>query len=169
MEKIELRNISPDSAMPLEPEKRYEANQVGPGKRVVMHFELTLGDGTVVDSNFSGAPVTFSIGDGNLLPGFEQSIYGLTPGQEQTSEIPAGNAFGQRSSENIQQFPRYRFPADLVLEKGLMIDFADMEGNSQPGVIIDFNAEKVSVDFNHPLAGRDIMFRVKILDVRLQS
>jgi len=170
MDKIEARNITPVAAETGAAEvERYARDQVGPGKQVVLHFELRLTDGTVIDSNFEGKAVSFKIGDGNLLPGFEQAIFGLRKGQEQTVEVAPEKAFGQVNPDNIQQFPRYRFPADLVLEKGLVINFADAEGNDQPGVIAEYSSERVSVDFNHPLAGRAIMFRVKILEVEKQD
>ena len=79
--------------------------------------------------------------------------------------IPARNAFGERNSDNIQRYPRYQFPADLLMEKGLMINFADAAGNEQAGIIHGFDADNVDVDFNHPLAGRDILFRVAIKEV----
>ena len=163
MEKIQLRDISlEDSSGEFE---KYSPDQLGPGKKIRMHFELFLSRDEVIDSNFDGEAVEFTVGDGNLLPGFEEAIFGLRVNDENTVQIPAEKAFGEYNEDNIQVIPRFRFPSDLAMEKGLMINFADSAGNEQAGVIQNFDADRVTVDFNHPLAGKNIQFRVKILSV----
>ena len=144
---------------------RFAPDQVAPGRQVTLHFELALGDGSVIDSNFTGAPVTFRVGDGNLLPGFEAAISGLRPGDETTVLVTAAQAFGPHRDENIQRIPRYRFPADLAMASGLVVNFVDSAGNDQAGVVCAATAGMVTVDFNHPLAGKDIHFRVRVLTV----
>lgn len=161
MEKIKLADISHQQEEP----EQYPADQVGPGKKVTLYFELALPEGEVIDSNFSDQPVDFIVGDGNLLPGFEEILFGLGAGDEHTELLAADRAFGQHNPENIRKFANSHFPGDLVLERGLMINFAGGSGNHQAGVVTDFDADTVEVDFNHPLAGRDIRFRVKILAV----
>lgn len=138
---------------------------IGPGTQVTLHFALELEDGSVVDSNFEGEPVTFMIGDGNLLPGFEEVLLGLQAGDEKSFVIPPEKGFGGYNPENIQEFPRDQFPADVELAEGLVLSFADAQSNEVPGVIQEFDESKVTVDFNHPLAGRDIEFSVRIIDV----
>jgi len=146
----------------------YEPGQLAPGRQVTLHFELSLTDGSIVDSNFEGSPVTFTVGDGNILPGFEKALYGMRAGDEVVAEIAAASAFGEPNPENVRRFQRFRFPADLPVEEGLMIDFADSEGNSQPGMVTAFDANTVEIDFNHPLAGKTVHFRVKLLAVSEQ-
>ena len=163
MEKIQLRDITVEDGSG--DSKRFSPDQLGPGKKVRMHFELFLSEDEVIDSNFDGEAVEFIVGDGNLLPGFEEAIFGLRANDENTVQIPAEKAFGEYNEDNIQVIPRFRFPADLAVEKGLMINFADSAGNEQAGVIQDFDVDRVIVDFNHPLAGKNIQFRVKILAV----
>lgn len=166
MQKITVTDITEDS-QPAQPEarERFTPDQVSSGKEVTLHFELALADGEIIDSNFAGSPVTFRVGDGNLPPGFERVILGLRPGDEHSQIVSDVEAFGPRNPENIHTLPRFRFPADLAMEAGLMINFADNAGNEQAGVIRDFNADKVTIDFNHPLAGREIHFRVRVLSV----
>lgn len=155
----------------LTPEKTWRFDEVSPGKRVTMYFSLALlhtDDASrerLIDSNFDKTPATFIMGDGNLLAGFERAILGLQAGDENTFNIACENAFGQFNEDNIQIYPRYQFSAELLLEKGLMINFADAAGNDQPGVVKAFDAENVTVDFNHPLAGKNIQFKVKIMTV----
>lgn len=138
---------------------------IGPGTQVTMHFSLSLEDGTVVDSNFEGDPVTFTVGDGNLMPGFEQALYGLSAGEEHELVIPPEQGFGQHNASNVQTVDRSDFPADVPLEEGLVMTFADAQNNELPGVVVSFDETTVNIDFNHPLAGRDVTFSVKILDV----
>lgn len=167
MDKIELNDITLKQSPAPEAVsiKEYAEDQISPLKKVTLHFELALNDDEIIDSNFSKAAVEFAVGDGNLLPGFELALFGLRAGEEKSMTIPAEQAFGTAREENVQTFPRYRFPADLAMEPGLMINFTDAGGNEQPGLIKNFNSERVEIDFNHPLAGRDILFRVKILGV----
>lgn len=132
--------------------------------KVTLHFELALADGSVIDSNFQAKPATFTMGDGNLLPGFEQALLGLQTGDEKQLMIAPENAFGQPNPANMQTFKRHEFGADLVLEPGLVIGFQDPSGEI-PGTVSKIDGDFVEVDFNHPLAGKTIHFRVKIVEV----
>lgn len=138
---------------------------VGPGTQVTLHFALKLDDGSTVDSNFEGEPATFDVGDGSLLPGFEESLFGLQAGDEKTTTITPEKGFGVHNPANVQELPRDQFPTDVELEEGLMLSFADAQQAELPGVISSFDDKVVHVDFNHPLAGREIEFSVKIVDV----
>ncbi len=138
---------------------------IGPGTSVTLHFELKLSDGTVVDSNFEKDPATFTVGDGNLLQGFEESLLGLSAGDKNTAVVPPEKGFGQHNPNNIQKIGREQFPDDVKLEQGLMLSFADAQQTELPGVVTDITDKSVTVDFNHPLAGRSIHFSVQIIDV----
>lgn len=138
---------------------------IGPGTQVTLHFSLELDSGEVVDSNFDSAPATFSVGDGNLLEGFERVLFGLKAGDEQTFVMSPEASFGQHNPANVQHIGRDQFPDDIPLEEGLVLSFADAQQTELPGVITAFDDQTVTVDFNHPLAGRAIHFSVRILDV----
>ena len=137
--------------------------------RVTLHFELRLPTGEVIDSNFDAEPATLSIGDGNMLPGFEQVLLGLKAGVEKTVTVPAENGFGQSNPDNMQTFPREQLAGvcenvgDLV--PGAVLSFADAARGELPGVVVAVSDTEVEVDFNHPLAGRDIVFRVSIVSI----
>ena len=137
------------------------------GTTVTLHFSLALEDGAVVDSNFEGKPATFSIGDGNLLPGFEETLLGLRQGDEREFVIPPEKAFGQHNEQNVQRVDMDNF-ADLEIEPGAMFSFQNGDGEL-PGVITEIVDGEVMVDFNHPLAGKTIVFHVKIIDVLPES
>lgn len=138
---------------------------IGPGTQVTLHFSLKLDDGSVVDSNFEGEPVTFTVGDGNLLPGFEEALFGLKAGDEKMTSIPPEKGFGAHNPQNVQEIDRGHFPADLTLDEGAVLSFADAQQNELPGVVRSYDEQTVTVDFNHPLAGRVIEFCVAIIDV----
>ena len=133
--------------------------------RVTLNFSLSLEDGSLVDSNFDQAPVTFSVGDGSLLPGFERALFGLKAGDEAEFAIPPEQGFGQPNEHNIQVVKRDQFEPEITLEVGMMFSFADAAGGELPGVVTNFDEAEVTVDFNHPLAGRSLGFRVAIHDV----
>ena len=137
------------------------------GTTVTLHFSLALEDGAVVDSNFEGKPATFSIGDGNLLPGFEETLLGLRATDEGEFLVPPEKAFGQHNEQNVQRVDMDNF-ADLEIEPGAMFSFQNGDGEL-PGVITEIVDGEVMVDFNHPLAGKTIVFHVKIIDVLPES
>ncbi|MEP0072004.1 MAG: peptidylprolyl isomerase [Marinomonas sp.] len=131
--------------------------------RVTLHFELSLEDGSIVDSNFSQAPASFVFGDGSLLPAFEEALLGMSVDQESSQVMPPEKAFGVHNESNIQRMPRSQFAMDL--EEGMVVSFADMSKNELPGVIAEIGEKEVVVDFNHPLAGRSLTFKVCIVAI----
>jgi FKBP-type peptidyl-prolyl cis-trans isomerase SlpA len=140
------------------------------GSLVEMHFSLALESGELIDSNFAGKPARFRIGDGNVLPGFEETLLGLETGMEAEKLIPAEQAFGLVNPDNRQTFPIAKFQHllddDLIpTEIGSVVSFRDPGGGELPGVIASIDEHRVVVDFNHPLAGKSILFRAKILSV----
>lgn len=138
---------------------------VGPGTKVTLHFAVQLENGDIVDSNFEREPATFTVGDGNLLPGFEKAMFGMYEGEHKTLVIKPEEGFGQRNPNNIQEIPRSQFNSELELTEGLMLSFADAQKTELPGVVQHFDDDVVVIDFNHPLAGRDILFEVAILKI----
>ena len=138
---------------------------VAPGKRVRLHFAVLLMDGSVVDSTFDAEPAEFTLGDGSLLPGFEQGLIGLVAGDKRSVLLPAEQAFGLRNDANVQRLRRSLFARDMQLEPGLVVAFADNSKTEIPGVVQSADDELVVVDFNHPLAGKDLTFKVEILSV----
>lgn len=138
---------------------------IGEGTLITLHFALRLNNGELIDSTFDKEPAQFTFGDGNLLEGFEQALLGLTKGEKKTFLIEPEVGFGQTNPNNIQHFPRDQFDESIELEAGLMLSFADAQNAELPGVVTDFDDDSVTVDFNHPLAGKSIEFEVEILNV----
>jgi FKBP-type peptidyl-prolyl cis-trans isomerase SlpA len=135
---------------------------VSEGTRVFLNFSLSLEDGHEIDSNFSGDAVDFVIGDGSLLPGFERLLFGMSAGDRRIFSVAPEHAFGMPNDSNVQELERDQFEAESELEIGLIFSFADAAGGEVPGLVIEFDEESVTVDFNHPLAGRTILFDVLV-------
>ncbi len=155
------------------PDARNEESGTHPvagGGRVTLHFSLALIDGTVIDSTFDKAPARFVVGDGSLLPGFEARLLGQTAGSRVDCVLPAEQAFGPVNPDNVQVLPRSKFKSllanstDPVIE-GTVLSFADAGGFEIPGVVRSIDEDCLVVDFNHPLAGREIRFTAEILSV----
>ncbi len=140
------------------------------GSRVTLHFSLALTSGEVVDSNFDRKPVSFTMGDGSLLPGFEATLLGLTAGASIEVKLPAGEAFGVSNPANVHRILRQKFNHFLddeydALQSGSVVAFKDAGGFDLPGVIKEIWHDAAMVDFNHPLADRDIIFKAQIIGV----
>ncbi len=142
-----------------------QEQRIGPDKEVTLHFALKLENGDVVDSTFDKQPATFKVGDGNLLPGFEQAIYGLKAGDKRSLPIGPEQGFGQGNPQNVQVMPRSQFQ-DMELSEGLLVIFNDAANAELPGVVKSFDDSQVTIDFNHPLAGKALSFDVEIIEVK---
>ena len=141
---------------------------VGPGVKVTLRFKLKMSDGALVDETGDSA-ATFIVGDGNLLPGFEKAMFGLRAGDSGAFEIPAETGFGLVNEENVHMLKKGEFARDMELVEGLVVSFSDQDGGERPGVIKRIFDEIVEVDFNHPLAGQDLVFEVDVLEAEQVS
>ncbi|AZL66982.1 peptidylprolyl isomerase [Pseudomonas sichuanensis] len=139
--------------------------RIGQNTEVTLHFALHLENGDTVDSTFDKAPATFKVGDGNLLPGFESALFGFKAGDQRKLSIAPENAFGQHNPQNVQVMPRSQFEG-MELSDGLLVIFNDAANTELPGVVKAFDDNQVTIDFNHPLAGKTLNFEVQILDVK---
>jgi len=133
------------------------------GMRVTLHFSLLLEDGREVDTTRRGKPASFVLGDGNLPEAFERCLIGLKPADDRQFTMPAEEAFGVWRVENLRWLPMDRF-AGMAPEPGLVVSFRE-PGGETPGVIRSLKPDEVEVDFNHPLAGRDLIFDVSVIAV----
>jgi FKBP-type peptidyl-prolyl cis-trans isomerase SlpA len=136
---------------------------------VELFFALRLENGNEIDSCFGGEPARFTMGDGSLLPGFEKCLLGLGAGDEQTFLLPPAQAFGELNPDSVHQVERARFSRqlakDVKLTPGLIVSFDGAGKQPMPGIVREVSDTLVTVDFNHPLAGRSIEFKVHIVSV----
>ena len=141
---------------------------VGPGAQVRLAFALKLATGELVDETGPGG-AEFTVGDGNLPPVFEKVMFGMRAGDSEEFPIKAEDGFGLVNEDNIQVLPRKAFGDDMALEPGLVVSFADKQEAELPGVVKRLFGELVEIDFNHPLAGKDLLFKVEIFEVNQVS
>jgi len=139
---------------------------IGPGSEVTMNFTLTIENGMVADASEPDEPMTFRMGDGSLIHGLEMALVGLKVGDRQSVELDPLNAFGYSDPESVHAMPRNEFADDLPLDAGTIIAFSTPSGDEIPGAIKEVKGEEVIVDFNHPLAGHNIIFEVEILAIK---
>ena len=139
---------------------------IGPNCKVELHFSLKLADtGELVDSTFEKKPAELVIGDGNLPAAFEAVIHGMKAGERKIERIEPKDGFGQHNPSNVQRIPKDQFDPSVELSEGLVVSFQDRAKFELPGVVATIDDTMVTVDFNHPLAGRDLEFEVEILSV----
>ena len=141
-----------------------EETRISEGSKVELHFSVAIENGVEIDNTRSREePVSITMGDGSLLPGFEKALFGLRAGDRRTVSLPPDDAFGPWNSENIQKFDTIKFKQTPIV--GNMIEFEDKAKQSLFGVVKSVNEDITEIDFNHPLAGKDITFEVEIFKV----
>ena len=139
---------------------------IGPNCKVELHFSLKLADtGELVDSTFKKKPAELVIGDGNLPAAFEAVIHGMKAGERKIERIEPKDGFGQHNPSNVQKISKDQFDPSVELSEGLVVSFQDKAKSELPGVVAAIDDKMVTVDFNHPLAGRELEFEVEILSV----
>lgn len=144
-----------------------EEVRIEAGSQVALHFSVRLENGIEIDNTRSRTePVRLTLGDGSLLPGFEKALLGLRAGDRRSVHLPPEEAFGAWNPDNVQRFGRLQFAkSGSEPEVGLVIEFEDKAGGSLPGVVSALHDDQVEVDFNHPLAGRNVVFEVEVTQV----
>ena len=133
---------------------------------VSIHFSLALADGTPVDGTQDGEPMTFTMGDGAMIPALEQVILDLSTGDKQQVSLDPRDTFGFPDEENKHWMDKSEFDLDIELEEGLLVEFGTPAGDQIPGILLEITADKVLVDFNHPLAGHEVVFSVEVVAIK---
>jgi peptidylprolyl isomerase len=139
--------------------------QAKTGDTVRVHYTGKLDDGTVFDSSVSGDPLEFTIGSGNIIPGFEKAVVGMSPGESKTETIPVEQAYGHHREEMILVVDRAQMPPDLDPEIGQQLQIQQPSGQAIPVVITEVSDSEVTLDANHPLAGEDLIFEIQLVDI----
>mgnify|MGYP001554153953 FL=1 len=139
--------------------------QITIGSNVTMHYALRLVDGMLVDSSFDNEPLSFVVGDGTLDKGLELALIGLRAGDHQTLTLMPGQAFGVRNEAELEWVDRDWFPPEIEPEVGQIVLLSDQEERDVLVAVVEIQDQRVRLDCNNPLAGREIEFEVEILSV----
>lgn len=135
------------------------------GDTVQVHYTGKLDDGSVFDSSAGRDPLEFTVGAGQVIPGFEQAVEGMAVGQTKTVTIPSAEAYGERVAEAVLQVPREQLPPDLEPEVGQQLVMQSRDGRQIPIVVVEVTEDSITIDANHPLAGRDLTFEIELVSV----
>ncbi len=135
------------------------------GDTVKVHYRGTLTDGTLFDDSQQREPLAFTIGSSRLIAGFEEAVMGMQPGERKTVTIAAAQAYGPVRQEMVITIPRSQMPQDVQLQPGMQLSVS--QENEQPVVVsvAAFDEKTVTLDGNHPLAGKDLVFEINLVSI----
>lgn len=139
--------------------------KVKAGDNVSVHYHGRLTDGTTFDSSEGRDPLTFTVGEGMVIPGFDNAMIDMVIGEKKTVEIPVDQAYGAAHPENIVEFPKTEFPADMEVVLGMQLQLQNNEGHVIPVTVIEVKEETVVLDANFPLAGKDLIFDIELVSI----
>ncbi|MGB3651481.1 MAG: peptidylprolyl isomerase [Rivularia sp. (in: cyanobacteria)] len=139
--------------------------QAKSGDNVKVHYTGKLDDGTVFDSSAEREPLEFSLGSGNVIPGFEEAIVGMAPGESKTTKIPPEQAYGPQREELVITVEKEQIPTDLSVAVGQQLQISQNNGQVIPVIVTDVSDSKVTLDANHPLAGEQLTFDIELVEV----
>ncbi|WP_146586284.1 FKBP-type peptidyl-prolyl cis-trans isomerase [Puniceibacterium confluentis] len=139
--------------------------EVKTGDTVRIHYTGTLDDGTTFDSSAGRDPLEFTVGSGQIIPGLDKAMPGMNVGDKKTVAIVADEAYGQPNPEARQAVPRTEIPAEIPLELGTQLQVQTPTGQVMPVTIVEVTEAEVTLDANHPLAGKDLTFAIELVEI----
>ncbi len=135
------------------------------GDKIKVDYTGTLDDGTVFDSSEKhGKPLEFEAGSGQLIKGFDDAVMGMEKGQEKTIKISPEEAYGEPRNDLVKKVPREQLPKDQEPKADMVLIVKLPNGHQIPAIIKDVSDNDVTVDLNHPLAGKTLNFRIKVVE-----
>lgn len=140
--------------------------QAKKGDTAQVHYTGRLEDGQVFDSSEGGEPLEFEVGAGNVIAGFDEGVRGMTTGDKKRIEIEADDAYGQRIEALVQQIAREGLNLDREPEVGMQLGLQLPDGNEIPVTITEVTADSITLDANHPLAGRKLIFDIELVNLK---
>ena len=135
------------------------------GSTVKVHYTGTLENGEIFDSSANRDPLQFTIGQGQLIPGFEKAVIGLKVGDSTKTNIPAAEAYGEHNAQMEITVPRTQLPEDMEPEVNLQLQLSQPNGQPIPCQITKIEGDQITIDANHPLAGEDLSFEIEVIEI----
>lgn len=139
---------------------------IAPNKVVTMNFTLKDDEGNILDTTESGEPFSYLSGNDMVLPKLEEAVSGMIMGTKKNIKLTASDGYGDYNEQVVQVVGRENFPQDFELEIGMSYMASAPDGAQMPFVITNVEGEEITIDFNHPFAGKNLIFDVELLDVR---
>jgi peptidylprolyl isomerase len=139
--------------------------QANHGDTVKVHYTGKLKDGTVFDTSVDHDPLQFTIGEGQIISGFEQAVVGMNPGESKTIKVPTDEAYGPHREEMVLVVDRNQLPVDLIPEVGQQLQSSQPDGQTIVVTVTDVSESSVKLDANHPLAGKDLIFDIQLVEI----
>ncbi|HSL41128.1 MAG TPA: peptidylprolyl isomerase [Desulforhopalus sp.] len=136
------------------------------GDNVKVHYTGTLSDGTVFDSSAGLEPLSFAVGSGQVIPGFDEAVVGMQVGESKTVHIPVEKAYGYRNEELVLQAPVEQIPPDLSPEVGMRLEMGGANGEILRVMVTDLTDSHITLDANPPLAGEDLHFAIELVELK---
>lgn len=135
------------------------------GDTVKVHYTGRLEDGTVFDSSENQSPLEFTLGEGRVIKGFEEAVDGMNTGETRTTTIPADEAYGERREEMVFELERDQLPPEIDPEVGQQLQMQLQNGENIPVVVAGLKDESITIDANHPLAGKTLVFDIELVGI----
>lgn len=135
------------------------------GDTVKIHYTGTLSDGSTFDSSEGRDPLQFTLGAGQVIPGFDKAVTGMSAGESQTVNIPSDDAYGAHDPNGRQAFPRNQVPEDVPLDIGTRLQLSGPQGQPIMVTVSEVTDTEVILDANHPLAGKDLTFEIELVEI----
>jgi len=139
--------------------------KVQQGNTVHVHYTGKLSTGQVFDSSRERDPLEFTVGQQQVIPGFENAVLGLSVGESVERTLPAAEAYGEHRNELVVQFERSTLPDDIDPKIGMHFELSTQDGRPVPAQVVAVNPESVTLDANHPLAGQDLTFEIEVVKI----
>lgn len=139
--------------------------EVKSGDTVHIHYVGTLTDGSQFDSSLEREPLEFVVGAGQIIPGLDKALPGMSVGEKKTVHVPANEAYGQMDPNARQSVSRNQIPADISLEIGTQLQVQTQDGKPVVVKVVEVDDESVVLDANHPLAGQDLIFAIELVSI----
>lgn len=136
------------------------------GETAVVRYEGVLADGSVFDSTEGIEPLEFVVGSGSVIHGFDEAVASMDVGETKCVTVPAREAYGEYSEERIERSPMYAIPNAKDIQVGKLFYFATEEGMRFPATVLEISEGIATIDFNHPLAGKDLTFEIELVAVK---
>jgi len=140
-------------------------SEVKSGDKVAIHYTGTLTDGSTFDSSDGREPLAFEVGSGQIIPGLDVALPGMKVGDKKVVKIDAKDAYGPINPEMRQAIPREGIPEDIPLEVGIQLQMQTPDGQALPVTVVDLDEATVTLDANHPLAGKDLQFDIELMKI----